>query len=236
MDAGRGHLQEAQRAGRPSACRRQQCRARPGEGYRFLMAAPVRSYAALDKGLKLRAGGPTERRMRERTGASSPRSGLLPARFLLERFGLDSRPAMADEALPSGGARSRRPTPANAAMGQTGMPDTIRITVEGSGARPQRKARSRASTMHEDGYETPFTTRWRSPHDRDRHLLAVVLGTAAPTMPAGRPMTRRSKPILGASWRSTGTSLRRLRSRWEFFASPSLPRSCWCAPAAASPT
>ena len=24
-----------------------------GEGYRFLMAAPVRSYAALDKGLKL---------------------------------------------------------------------------------------------------------------------------------------------------------------------------------------
>jgi signal transduction histidine kinase len=40
------------------------------------------------------------------------------------------------------------------------MPDTIRITVEGTGARPLRKARSRASTMHEDGYETPFRTRY----------------------------------------------------------------------------
>ena len=54
VDGARGrHLQEEQRAGRPSACRRQQCRAHSQRGLSFLMAAPVRSYAALDKGMKL---------------------------------------------------------------------------------------------------------------------------------------------------------------------------------------
>src|SRR5262245_15151800 len=37
-------------------------------------------------------------------------------------------------------------TPVNAAMGQAGMPDPIRIAVEGFGAHPQHKARARACT------------------------------------------------------------------------------------------
>src|SRR5262249_24349336 len=37
-----------------------------------------------------------------------------------------------------------RTTPVNAAMGQAGMPDPIRIAVEGFGAHPQHKARARA--------------------------------------------------------------------------------------------
>src|SRR5262247_3047885 len=42
-------------------------------------------------------------------------------------------------------------TPVNAAMGQAGMPDPIRITVEGFGAHPQHKARARASSRARDG-------------------------------------------------------------------------------------
>jgi signal transduction histidine kinase len=37
-------------------------------------------------------------------------------------------------------------------MGQAGMPDTLRITVEGVGARPQSKARSRASSTRHGGF------------------------------------------------------------------------------------
>src|SRR5258706_34368 len=36
-------------------------------------------------------------------------------------------------------------------MGQTGMPDAFRITVEGFGAHPQHKARARASTARRRG-------------------------------------------------------------------------------------
>src|SRR5712691_6435565 len=45
-------------------------------------------------------------------------------------------------------------------MGQAGMPDTFRITVEGSGAHPQHEARSRASIAREDGRGTPLSTRY----------------------------------------------------------------------------
>ena len=41
-------------------------------------------------------------------------------------------------------ASRRRTTPLNAAMGQAGMPDPIRIAVEGVGAHPQHQARVRA--------------------------------------------------------------------------------------------
>jgi len=40
------------------------------------------------------------------------------------------------------------------------MPDTFRITVEGSGAHPQHEARSRASIAREDGRGTPLSTRY----------------------------------------------------------------------------
>ena len=44
-----------------------------------------------------------------------------------------------------------RPTPANAAMGQAGMPDALRITAEGFGAHPQHQAHARASTARRHG-------------------------------------------------------------------------------------
>jgi signal transduction histidine kinase len=47
--------------------------------------------------------------------------------------------------------RASAATPADAAMGQNGMPDPIRATVEGFGAHPQFKARSRAPLTREFG-------------------------------------------------------------------------------------
>src|SRR5262249_32274437 len=44
-----------------------------------------------------------------------------------------------------------RTTPVNAAMGQAGMPDPIRIAVEGVGAHPQHQARARAGARASDG-------------------------------------------------------------------------------------
>ncbi len=63
-------------------------------------------------------------------------------------------------------------------MGQTGMPDTIRITVESFGARPQHEAHSRASM---DGHGRTARTR----HGGFRAAGALVLSTLLPSQAAG---------------------------------------------------
>ena len=122
-------------------------------------------------------------------------------------------------------------------MGQTGMPDTIRITVEGTGARPLRKARSRASTMHEDGYETPFRAALqRTPHDRDRHLLLSSYGTASADDAGGTPDPSTLEAYVWAVGQLDRHEFAALALTLGISASPWSPRSCWCAPATASPT
>ena len=59
----------------------------------------------------------------------------------------------------------------NAAMGQAGMPDAIRITVEGFGAHPQHEAHSRAYIAGEGGREMPLGMR----HGGVRAALAIAL-------------------------------------------------------------
>src|SRR5262249_59643861 len=54
-------------------------------------------------------------------------------------------------AAPWGRRAGARTTSVNAAMGQAGMPDPIRIAVEGFGAHPQYKARARARAGARDG-------------------------------------------------------------------------------------
>src|SRR5439155_1064361 len=76
---------------------------------------------------------------------------LLPAQLLLGVKCFDSRTARRNEALRQAMRAGSPPTPANAAMGQAGMPDALRITAEGFGAHPQHQAHARASTARRHG-------------------------------------------------------------------------------------
>ena len=205
-----------------------------GEGYRFLMAAPVRSYAALEKGLKL-AGG---RRLRCRaTGTDEllfvasvrSRSGLFRRNSCLGVKCLDSRPAWRRrhfrrcDAREPAVARRRQ-------MRQWGKRECR--TRSGSPWRALGLVRSakriRARRIGRVAESVACC-----------HCAAIRCCALRTALRRGRRplrMPRRSTPIVSAlACCSTGTRSRRSRSRSAFSASRSSPRSCWCARAAASP-
>src|SRR6476646_5070968 len=76
-----------------------------------------------------------------------------------------------------------------AAMGQAGMPDAIRITVEGFEAHPQHTTRSRASPDHEGKAQTPARVRYHA----FRASLAIALPAFFPHLAQAAEMTGRSE-------------------------------------------
>ena len=75
-------------------------------------------------------------------------------------------------------------------MGQAGMPDAIRITVEGFGAHPQHEARSRASIAGEGGREMPLGMR----HGGVRAVLAIGLSALPLQLSRAAETTGRREP------------------------------------------
>ena len=166
------------------------------------------------------------------------RSGLLPAGFPLGVKWFDSRTVrrMRHSAVRAASRRSHD-AGENAAMGQAGMPDAIRITVEGFGAHPQHEARSRASIAGEDGACNALADAPRPGTRRARHALCrpCRCTSHAPRKRRVDRNSRHSRRMSRRCCRSIGTRSRRSRSRSAFSASRSSPRSCSCAPVAGSP-
>ena len=87
-------------------------------------------------------------------------------------------------------------------MGQAGMPDAFRITVEGFEARPQKEARSHASIVRKSDPKTPLRTRYGG--------IRAALAVAAPRRP-----NRESPQEAGQSRRRTRRTLARRDDRDE---------------------